>query len=268
MLISVVTICYNEEKKIKDTLRSVLEQSCLEFEYIIKDGNSNDKTNKYISEYIPLFQVRDVKIKHIIEKDSGIYNAMNTASSYCSGEYIIFLNAGDRFVNKEVLKKCSEKMKCYADVYYGDAIIEDDAGKAIFRADMELIRKRMAFVHQASFVKRELLTKYLFGERYKICADYNFFLSVFKEGGKFINLEEIICLYEANGISSTKFLKKRWEHEKILFKNEENNITSFFLHIMEAAIKEILLKLLPKKILSNFKRWYKWRIKKYEKYGE
>ena len=74
MKISIITVTYNSEKTINDTIQSVLTQSYSNIEYIIIDGKSNDSTLEIIKEYLPLFNGR---LKYISEKDSGIYDAMN-----------------------------------------------------------------------------------------------------------------------------------------------------------------------------------------------
>ena len=93
-LISVITIVFNDEKSIEETVSSVLSQAYSNLEYIIIDGGSTDNTLNIIKEY-------ESSIDYwISEKDSGIYDAMNKGCSLAYGSGIIFLNSGDKFVGK------------------------------------------------------------------------------------------------------------------------------------------------------------------------
>ncbi len=263
--ISIITVCYNEEKSIHITLDSVLKQRSMNFEYIIKDGLSTDKTNDIVEDYKDKFKEKGVCFKHLSCKDLGIYDAMNKASDYCSGDYILFLNAGDYLFNETVLEVVEKKMNFSAkDVYCGHAIVSDILGKALFKADLSLFEKRMPFVHQASFIKRKLFLRYKYNLKYKICADYNLFLTLFQEGKSFEVIDTIICVYDAMGISSTAFISKRKEHEEILFSHGLNCKSKYFKNMLEAYIKEFINKL-PSKITSRLKNWYKWNVKHYIK---
>lgn len=95
--ISIVTVTYNCEKAIKETILSVLAQdySCLE--YVIIDGASKDSTLSIIQSF------GDKIHKIVSEKDKGIFDAMNKSLAYITGEYVLFMNAGDTFVNSHVV---------------------------------------------------------------------------------------------------------------------------------------------------------------------
>ena len=116
MKLSIVTICYNAESEIEKTILSVSKQLFKDYEYIIVDGKSNDKTMDIIERYSD-------KIDTIIsEPDNGIYDAMNKGIDCAKGKWTIFLNAGDYFYNDEVLLKLFTKLDIYEniDVAYGN----------------------------------------------------------------------------------------------------------------------------------------------------
>ena len=116
---TIITVCYNAEKYIEDTIDSVLTQTYENFEYIIKDGQSSDGTMDIVHRLTD----GDNRVMIIQGKDQGIYDAMNTAVLQASGEYILFLNAGDAFADSLVLSKTVEYMTTQkADIYYGDVI--------------------------------------------------------------------------------------------------------------------------------------------------
>ena len=98
-LISIITVTYNSEKTIHKTIESVINQKYKNYEYIIKDGLSTDKTIDLIYSY-------ENDIDCIISKeDCGIYDAMNYAIKETNGDWIIFLNADDHFYDDKVLNR-------------------------------------------------------------------------------------------------------------------------------------------------------------------
>ena len=97
MILSIVTINYNNLKGLKNTVKSVQSQNFRQFEHIIIDGGSSDGSYEFIIRNKELFNF------FISEKDSGIYNAMNKGIQYCSGDYIVFLNSGDVFFSSYTL---------------------------------------------------------------------------------------------------------------------------------------------------------------------
>ena len=99
--ISIITINYNNASGLEKTIRSVVEQTYNEYEYIIIDGASSDKSKEVIQEYQRYIDF------WCSEKDSGIYNAMNKGIQKASGEYLLFLNSGDVLNNSAVLDRKS-----------------------------------------------------------------------------------------------------------------------------------------------------------------
>ena len=263
IFLSVLTVSYNEAKSIRKTIESVLNQSEKCFEYVVKDGGSKDNTNKIVESYRTQFKNKGIQFIHIIENDNGIYDAMNKGVEKCEGKYILFLNAGDAFNNGEVVAEL-KRNNCNADVCYGDALMCDNGSFLLFRADMGLIKKRMPFSHQSCFLKREILLEEKFDLHYKICGDYDLILRLYEKGCTFKDIDTIICDYYLNGVSSTQFVEKRKEHEKILFSHGLNTKKSCFAHMVEAYVKQIAIKLVPLYCLNKLKDWYKLKIKHYE----
>ena len=105
IMISIITATYNSAETINDTIKSVLCQTNKDFEYIIVDGGSTDETIDIVKSYESEFSGR---LKWVSEKDKGIYDAMNKGINAARGEWINFMNAGDRFENMGVLELFSE----------------------------------------------------------------------------------------------------------------------------------------------------------------
>ena len=113
MKISIITVCYNSQETIKDTIESVINQSYDNIEYIIIDGNSNDNTCNIINSY------SDIDI-FISENDKGIYDAINKGIKRASGEIIGLLHADDVFDNHQVIEKVISNFSSNKDILYGD----------------------------------------------------------------------------------------------------------------------------------------------------
>lgn len=170
---TIITVCYNAKEHIATTVQSVLSQSYENFEYIIKDGQSCDGTMDIVHNLTD----SDNRVMIIQGKDQGIYDAMNTAVLQSSGEYILFLNAGDTFADSLVLSKAVEYMAAQkADIYYGD-VIEVSNERKSFRIYTERNSKIWYYslgaclCHQSMFCKRKLFQSKLFDLDYIVCAD-------------------------------------------------------------------------------------------------
>src|SRR5690554_4083025 len=115
MKFSIITVCKNSEATIENTILSVISQSYCDFEYIIVDGVSTDKTLDIVNKY------RGSIAKIISEPDSGLYDAMNKGINAASGDYLFFLNSDDKFIDDNVLEKTYIKAKNNkAELLYGD----------------------------------------------------------------------------------------------------------------------------------------------------
>lgn len=244
---TIVTVCYNVEEEIEETMESVLKQSYENYEYIIIDGKSKDNTLDKIVKLQKKYFKRE--IRYISEKDSGIYDAMNKGIDMASSQWIIFMNAGDSFFSNEVLEKVNQKLTEENDVVYGDIIASDKRlGKKIRKPkNLESLKDGMIFCHQAVFLKTSIMKKYKFDTNYKIAADYNLFYHLYKLGYKFNYLSEIIAIYDLDGISSN-FLKNNIEKYKI------NKSKKFFFNILKFMIKSIIKKVFTKKYLLEYQR--------------
>lgn len=213
MKISVVTVCYNSEAVIEKTVQSVVNQSFDDFEYIIIDGASTDKTLEIIEKY------KDKITKVVSEKDGGIYDAMNKGIVNASGEYVIFLNADDVFLHENVLKLAAEKMTDGKDLYYGDLVfLEKSTGKINNRRQNNVnyiyLCGGMLF-HPTVFASKKLFEKIgNFDTKYRIVADYDWIIRALaknKASCKYLDMP-ITIFAEGEGASTNP--KNRELHKK------------------------------------------------------
>ena len=150
--LSIITVCLNAEKEIDVLIKSILQQTYTDFEYIIKDGKSTDNTKKIIEGYKNDFEKRNIRFKFISQKDQGIYDAINEAVKYVEGEWIHLLTAGTGYYDENVLSDIFEKnnFEDYA-VIFGDACVIDGSSKGIWVGDLKKFPKEMSFNIESSF---------------------------------------------------------------------------------------------------------------------
>lgn len=121
MKISVITVTYNSEKTLEDTLKSVISQNYMNVEHLIMDGGSTDATLLIAESY------KEHLSMIVSESDEGIYDAYNKALSYASGEVVAILNSDDVFFDENVLEAvASEFERTGADIVYGDLVLVDE----------------------------------------------------------------------------------------------------------------------------------------------
>lgn len=202
-IVSVITVCYNAEKYIKGVLETVLNQTYTQYEYVIKDGGSVDRTNEIIEEYKQQFLAKGISVKHIISKDKGIYDAMNEAVTHCSGLWVNFMNADDRYFTDEVLLHIFEAKRYEdVDILYGDAVEAEFGNFYPYPKHMDEIEHKMPFSHQSCFIKTQLMQEVPYDLQYRIGADYDFLLKSYLAGKKFVHVDEIVCIVCREGVST------------------------------------------------------------------
>lgn len=180
--ITVITITYNAEKYLEQTIKSVIEQDYKNIEYIIIDGGSTDSTVDIIKKYEQYINY------WISEPDNGIYHAMNNGTAVATGKWINFLNAGDTFCSTSTISdisKCFEKDLSM--VYGGANTIDEYSLVSVYQppSDLSVFAKKMPCCHQAVFFNRSVFYKYQFNTLYKINADLDLILQLYTQGHKY-----------------------------------------------------------------------------------
>jgi len=198
MLLSVITINYNNSKGLENTINSVIKQTLPQFEYIIIDGKSSDNSIEIINKYKSFIS------KWVSEKDEGLFDAMNKGISISRGEYLIFMNSGDCFYSSSVLEKIQPLLKEF-DLIYGDNIINYPwlNYKRLRKAgETKNLWKGLQFSHQSLFSKRKLLLEHPFNYKDYNGADTEFVLfCYYKRNCSFKKVDYCISEIEAGGIS-------------------------------------------------------------------
>ena len=242
-LITVVTVVYNDVKHIEDTILSVVNQTYPDIEYIIIDGGSTDGTVDIIRLYV------DKIVNWISEPDQGVFDAMNKALKKATGDYIIFMNAGDSFADIDIVEKVVDYMKenDASDVYYGDVYRGNKRVDCIWKDIPFYLSKKkirgMNICHQSIFVKLLIAKKYYFDTSYKFAADYNMMMQIFKDGGRFQYMPLTITVYDTTGIPMVNWQQTFKEEARIC------GYANSFLYKVE---------LVKRKLFHSFRSLFLW----------
>ena len=262
ILISVVTVCLNAEKDIECTINSILEQDLAGFEYLIKDGGSGDMTVRIAEGYMDRFNAKGISFRVISGKDDGLYDAMNKATAASSGEWIMFINAGDALFDESVLSRISSEITDDADVIYGNAVLADDGHYKLLRAgNTGLFKNCNPICHQASITRRDVVGKLGFDTGYEIAADFDLFLRIFLSGEKrFKKTGDALCIYPLNGVSSNSVLKREREFDISRRRNGLKRVCLPKMQILKIVCTDIIRKLAVKLLGAGFysgkRGWY------------
>ena len=253
-LITVITVVYNGAKYLEETILSVINQTYPNVEYIIIDGGSTDDTPDIIKKY------EDYIDYWVSEKDKGIYDAMNKGIDLANGEWINFMNAGDKFSNYSTIINTYLNINMNFDVIYSD--VEIDFGKfTVVKKPLTLERMDlgMTFHHQSCFVKTHLMKQYKFDTTYKLVADYNFLYTLYQSGNVFYYFNKPISKVIPDGYADKQRLKVLKEYYRIQSsKNKFFSSIYFVYRYLSELVKLIIKKILPEKLIENI-RLYKYR---------
>lgn len=234
MLLSIITINYNNAQGLEKTLNSVLTQTNTQFEHVIVDGASTDNAVEIIQQYEKDATARGIKVVWVSEKDKGIYNAMNKGIKMASGQYCQFLNSGDILSCDEVVQVMYNYLKEteYPDIMYGNmqkllpnGKINLDRCYATNDVTLNMFY-RGCLNHSPAYIRRSLFDSYgLYDETLKICSDWKFYMKSIVLGKatvKYVNY--LVTIFDMNGISETRKDILNEERDKLLEELVPNGI--------------------------------------------
>jgi len=217
-LFSIITVAYNAQQTIPATLKSVTEQTCNLYEYIVIDGASSDSTVELVNNS----GIKNLKL--ISEPDNGIYDAMNKGLGIASGDYVIFLNAGDSFHSSGTLQIIADVImdNDYPGIVYGQTQLVDMDRKRVGDRHLtapevltlESFREGMVVCHQAFIVLRKLVDNY--DTRYKFSADYEWCIRCLQRSHRNRYIDRILIDYLSEGVTTANMRASLFERFKIM----------------------------------------------------
>ncbi len=204
---SIIVVTYNNADGLARTLKSIRLLDYVQKEVVVIDGGSKDETLNIIAEN------KDVITTSVSEKDSGIYNAMNKGIRMVNGDYVVFMNAGDEFANKDVLSLVNG--------YDGDIILGGD----LYGGKVRMLKETMTLYdllsigicHQSVYYRREVIQKYGFDESYKLIADLKSVIEpLVKDHVRISVVMEVLAKCESGGLSKQRWRETLTENRRMI----------------------------------------------------
>lgn len=205
-MLSFITVTYNNLDGLKKTYDSILQclnkKKCFDVEWIVVDGGSKDNTIDFLSGLkTDLFSIRWVS-----EKDNGIYDAMNKGVNLSRGDYVHFLNAGDKLLEDNIidavtLAKDRDVIFCSVRYNYN--------GRFYIRKpkDISYCNYGMPANHQGCIYKRKILLANPYPDKYLVSSDYWLNCICYKNKFSFSYYPTAVVDFEVGGVSTTKYLR-------------------------------------------------------------
>lgn len=210
--VSVITVNFNMADQIAGTLDSVLAQDYSNFESIVIDGGSSDGSREIIRSY-------GGRLAYwISERDRNLYDGMNKGVRAASGDWILFMNSGDRFADPHVLSNMFAADHTDADALYGHHVRrypEQGVDRVIHAESPEVLPFRMHCSHQSLFMRREILLNRPFALN-MLAADYDAIVSAYIDGRRFKLVDCVVAVASVGGRSDNNRLTILWQRISIL----------------------------------------------------
>lgn len=248
--ISIITVTYNCEAYLENTIQSIIDQSAKIYEIIIIDGGSTDGTISIIRKYESYISY------WISESDKGIYDAMNKGINLAKGEYLLFLNAGDTLHKNNTLEEIPFDQNPNAEIFYGETVILNKNGDPLGLRRKKLpthlswkhFRRGMVVCHQSILVRKNIAPCY--DLKYKYSADIDWVINSLKKSKQIIFTNTIISNFIEGGFSNQN-LKMSWL-DRIRILNKSFGIFQITISHLIFVIENVLLKL---KLIPRFRKY-------------
>lgn len=230
--LSIITVVYNSEKFIERTIRSVIEakKKYHNIEYLIIDGKSKDNTNNLIEKYKQHLDF------YISEPDEGLYDAMNKGLNASTGDFVLFLNSGDKIYENSTIEQIFSSEKEIQDVYYGETILVDEnetiIGMRRLKTPKKLtwksFKKGMLVSHQSIIFRKNIVPEY--DLTYRFSADFDWCIKGLKRAEKIKNTKLVFCSYLDGGLT---------KHNIVAGLKERFRIMSFHYGLISTVLNHI-----------------------------
>ena len=245
---SIVTVTYNAASVILPTLESVEHQNYPHVEHIIVDGASTDDTMAVVKDYADRMAARGEgkTVRVVSEPDKGIYDAMNKGLGMVTGDYVCFLNAGDRLPDEGTLDKIAKAAESDTDnqlpaVIYGDTDIVDHEGRFLSHRHLSVpdhltwksFMMGMRVCHQAFYARTDIARSTPYDLSYRLSADVDWCIRVMRkaeeEGAALVRAEGVVAYYLKEG-QTTKHHKASLRERFDVMSRHYGRLTTIALH--------------------------------------
>lgn len=234
IVITIATVTYNAEQTLPTTLESVAEQTYPHIEHLIIDGCSKDRTMEQIHRYVDANTGKEHPhdIRMIREPDKGLYDAMNKALEHAEGDYIVFLNAGDKLHAPDTLEqvfcRIAKTDRPLPAIVYGETDCVDSEGRFIRhrrllaprRLNWRSFRWGMLVCHQSFYVQTKLARQESYNLSYRFSADYDWCIRLLKRAKRLklsiYNSKQILTDYLSEGLTTQNHQDSLWERFRIM----------------------------------------------------
>lgn len=254
---TIITCTYQAEKEIERTLRSVLEQTYKDVEHLIMDGASTDATLQLAQTYSTESQAQNNGHQVMVtsEPDKGLYDAMNKGLRHATGDYVLFLNAGDTFPSESTLTQvaaCAERASVLPGVLYGDTDIVDNEGRFVRHRRLsppkqlswKSFMQGMVVCHQAFYARTDLAKQVPYQLKYRYSADVDWCIRVMKmaqkQGLPLCNVQIVVANYLDGGMTEKNHKASLKERFRVM-ESHYGYLPTLFMHAW-FAVRSVLKK--------------------------
>ncbi len=231
-LITVATVTFNAAATLPATLQSVALQDYSRIEHLIVDGRSTDGTLSLLQQFVQDNPHHALRI--VSEHDDGLYDAMNKALCMAAGDYIVFLNAGDRFHSPDTLSQLVERMRWHRGgnanpaVVYGETDLVDAQGRFVRHRRLQAperltwrsFRQGMLVCHQSFYVRTDLARLEPYDLSWRFSADYDWCIRIMKLAQKrrlpLLNSHLILTDYLSEGLTTRNHRRSLLERLRLM----------------------------------------------------
>ena len=235
--ISVITVTYNSENTLPGTIRSVLDQSFLPYEYIVVDGLSTDATVSVAESFRRDFDEKGIKFTVVSEKDNGMYDAMNKGIKIASGDVVGIINSDDLYEKDALLTVADTYGKTPFDLFYADIRMVLPDGRSFVKHSRD---RRYAtsrdWNHPTTFIARPVYDNYEYRTD-NIHDDYDLILRLKKNGVRTVVVNKVLASFAMNGVSHRRSISSAIKSIKVKYEIYRRNGYSRF-YLFECMIVE------------------------------
>jgi glycosyltransferase involved in cell wall biosynthesis len=242
MKISIVTVCFNSEKTIAHTLKSVQTQTYGNIEYIVVDGLSSDNTNSIVEKYT------NIVAHHVIERDSGLYDAMNKGIALATGHLVGILNSDDILASDNTIQNIADAIGQNDGVFgnvgfYSDELFQNKKRHYSSKGfTKDKFQRGMMPAHPSFYVKKECYDIVgAYRTDFKIAADFDMLIRIFSlPETSFAYVEEEIVKMRLGGVSTSGFKSNYLLNKEILESCKSNGIRATWLSVLSKYPNKLL----------------------------